>query len=37
MAMTVPLVPAALPWVFFRRATTWLATRRLHASEGVGQ
>lgn len=37
LAMTVPLVPAALPWLFFRRLSARLATRRLHDSEGAGQ
>lgn len=37
LSMTLPLVPAALPWLFFRRATTWLATRRLQASPEAGR
>ena len=37
MAMTVPLVPAALPWLVFRRLSARLATCRLHDSEETGQ
>ncbi len=29
MAMLVPLVPALLPWLFFRPLVEWLAARRL--------
>ena len=31
MAMTVPLIPAALPWLFYRPLTTYLARRRWRA------
>ena len=31
MAMTVPLIPAALPWLFYRPLATYLAKRRWRA------
>ena len=31
MAMTVPLIPAALPWLVYRPLTTYLAKRRWRA------
>ena len=37
LSMTLPLVPAALPWLLFRCATTWLVTRRLQASQEGGR
>jgi hypothetical protein len=35
LAMTVPLVPAALPWLFFRRLSARLATRPLRETEAL--
>ena len=31
MSMTVPLIPAALPWLVYRPLTTYLARRRWRA------
>jgi hypothetical protein len=34
MAMTVPLLPAALPWLLYRPLTRYLAARRMRQSKG---
>ncbi len=36
MSMTVPILPAALPWVLYRPLTTWITSRRLRRRESRG-